>query len=415
MHTAFRRGRLFHGRRKMIEANYLVRKHFDPEQVPDYRRTLAALSTDEEEVLAAEPGRYVVARYLTEEEAREVEARSHIARVEPNYTASAPEPVGVAAAERLSAQQVRMRHGIDALLVKNIRGRGQRIAVIDTGCHEELATRLGSRLVARESFISGEDWRGNSSDSHGSWCASVIAAACPEAELVSLKGLSSETGSGTYSGIIRCVERARELGCTVISMSLGGPASDIMDDSVNAADGAGHIVSVAAGNEQRGATAYVADEKSPARAAGVLCVAAFGSDLLVADFSNHGTVVDLGAIGVASECADPDIIPGFWNGTSMAAPYASAIAALLRSADSSKGQAKQALLAGCRDTSEPAWEEGQGFADALASFTRLNGGYHPELPRISKSRFDDTPLPEIPDSVVTWRRKDTGVYLKKGG
>ncbi len=396
---------------------YIVQKRFDPDQVPEYKATLSPLSTDEEERLADEPGRFVVARDLTEDEAREVAQRPHIRLVEPDYEAKTPDPpeVDTEAAERLTAADTRIYHNIPYVHERGARGRGQRIAVIDTGIHETLAARLGNRLVARESFISGEDWRDNSADSHGSWCISAIAAACPEAEIVSIKGLSSATGSGTYSGIIACVERARALGCTVVSMSLGGPASQVMDDAVNAADAAGLIVAVAAGNEQRGTTSYVADSSSPARAAGALCTAAFGSDLLVAVFSNWGTSVDLGAIGVYTECADPDLIPGFWSGTSMATPYTAAISALIRSAGAQKAEAKQVILAGCKDTAEPAHEEGMGFADALAALLKLTPAepapYYPDLPRVYKSKVDDLPTEELSDFVMQVRgRGDVGVF-----
>lgn len=400
--------------------SYLVGKFFDPAGA--YEQSLSPLSEpDAFELLVSEPGRVVERRELTEDEAREVHERPHIWRVEPDYTASAPDPpkVDAEAAERLSAPRVRAMHNIAALHERGIRGKGQRVAVIDTGCHPTLAGRLGARLAARESFVSGEDWSDPSADSHGSWCISVIAAACPEAEIVSIKGLSSADGSGTYSGIIRCVQRARELGCTVVSMSLGGPASQIMDDAVNAADSAGHLVAVAAGNEQRGTTSYRADASSPARASGALCAAAAGSDLLVADFSNWGTAVDLAAIGVASECADPDLMPGFWSGTSMACPYVAAVAALLRSAGHQKAEAKQALLAGCKDTNEPSWEEGMGFADALASLAKLAppeepAPYFPELPRLAKSRVDDVPLAELGDFVMTYRGVgDIGRFERK--
>jgi subtilisin family serine protease len=400
----------------MAHRTYLVQKYLDPEG--PYKQSLSSLSEpDAFELLVDEPGRVVERRELTEDEAQEVASRAHIKAVSPDYEAKAPEPpeVDASAGERLTAAQVRTLHNINALHERGIRGKGQRIAVIDTGIHETLAQRLGSRLVARESFISGEDWRDNSSDSHGSWCLSVIAAACPEAEIVSIKGLSSASGSGTYSGIIRCVERARALGCHVISMSLGGPASQIMDDAVNAADSAGAMVAVAAGNEQRGATDYRADASSPARASGALCTAAFGSDMLVASFSNHGTSVDLGAIGVYSECADPDIVPSFWSGTSMACPAVAAIAALLRSAGHPKPEAKQALLAGCRDTSEPSWEEGQGFADALSSLLKLTppeepASYYPELPRRAKSTIDNVPVSELGDFVMTYKREPIGRF-----
>ncbi len=398
---------------------YLVSKRFNPEEVPEYRATLAPLSTDHEEVLADEPSRFVVTRELGEDEVLEVARRPHIASVEPDYEAKRPEPpeVETEAAERLTAADTRIYHNIPYVHEQGARGRGQRIAVIDTGLHETLADRLGARLVAAESFVSGEDWRDNSGDSHGSWCISAIAAACPEAEIVSLKGLSSATGSGTYSGIIRCIERARALGCTVISMSLGGPASQVMDDAVNAADTAGLIVAVAAGNEQRGTTSYVADNTSPARAAGALCTAAFGSDMLVASFSNWGTCVDLGAVGVYSECADPDLVPGFWSGTSMATPYAAAVSALVRSAGHEKAESKQAILAGCKDTGEPVYEEGHGFADALAALVKLSPAppepapYFPDLPRVWKSKVDDLPPEELSDFVMQVRgRGDVGVF-----
>lgn len=388
---------------------YLIQKYFDPQGA--YRDSLSALShPDAFELLVTEPGHVVERRELTEEEAREVASRPHIAAVEPDYTASTPpmppEGAEIKVLERLSAAQTRARHGIDKLHERGIKGRGARIAVIDTGIDERLAARLGSRLVSAESFISGEDWRDNTGDSHGSWCISVIAAACPEAEIVSIKGLSAISGSGTYSGVIRCIERARASGCTEISLSLGGPASQILDDSVNAADSGGSIVAAAAGNEQGGTTAYQADATSPARAAGALCVAAFGSDMVVAGFSNWGTAVDLGALGVYLECADPDIAPGYWSGTSMATPYGAAIAALLRSAGANKSEAKQALLAGCKDTAEPTWEEGQGFADALASYQKLQPA--PTTPRrISISRFSDLPPdPVTEEMIVTYRRND---------
>ena len=127
--------------------------------------------------------------------------------------------------------------------------------------------------------------------------------------------------------------------------------------------------------------------------------------------------MDLGAVGVASECADPDLIPGFWNGTSMAAPYVAALCALLRSTGHGKAGVRQALLAGCKDTPEPAHEEGMGFADALASLLKLapeeTAGYYPGLPRVAKSGVDDVPLSELGDFVMTYRREDVGRFERK--
>jgi subtilisin family serine protease len=396
---------------------YLLRKLNEPEAFGDaYVASLETLSGEEHLLMSTDKTLIKVREIPDEDEQAQLSrlrAREHILSVEPDYTARAPEPVEVEAAQRLSARQARAFHGIDELHRAGYTGKGQRIAVIDTGISEALADSLGSRLVVRESFVSGEDWRDTDS-LHGTWCISAIARACPGAEIVSLKGLSTKTGSGSYSGIIAAVERARALGCTGISLSLGGPASDILDSAVNAADGAGVIVAAAAGNEQRGKVTYEADNKSPARAVGALCTAVVDSDSRVASFSNHGTAVDIAAIGVYVEAED---LPGkWWSGTSMAAPYAMATAALVRSAGHGKSATKQALLSGCRDTPAPSYQEGYGIADALRSYRRVEpepGEYHPGVPRCTKTQWERGAYKQ--EHVVTFGRKyiEVGHWLPK--
>ena len=106
---------------------YLVQKRFDPNQVPEYQATLSPLSVDEEQLLADEPDRYVVARELTEAEAEEVRRRLHIRSVELDHTASVPEPeVRAQATQSLSASQARSLHGIDKVLASGERGQGSR-------------------------------------------------------------------------------------------------------------------------------------------------------------------------------------------------------------------------------------------------------------------------------------------------
>jgi subtilisin family serine protease len=394
---------------------YLVQKRFDPDQVPEYRATLSPLSVDEEQVLADEPDRYVVARELTEAEAEEVRRRLHIRSVELDYTATVPEPeVRAQATQSISASQARSLHGIDRVLASGESGLGARVAVIDTGIHPTLAERLGARLVARESFVSAEDWRDTVS-LHGTWCISVIAAAAPEAEIVALKGLSTQDGSGSYSGIIKAIERARALGCTHVSMSLGGPASSTLDGTVNAADSAGIIVVVAAGNEQRGTTSYVADQSSPARATGAVTTAAAGSDLSIASFSNWGTCVDASALGVTVQCADPDLIADYWSGTSMATPHLAAIFALLYG-KAPKQEVRKAVLSSARDTAEPVHEEGFGFVLANAALAVLDPPepeYYPGVRRIRKKDVSETPITELDEFVMTFNGEDHGYYEKR--
>lgn len=388
---------------------YLVRKLFQPEGA--YKAALSPLSRpDAYETLVEEPGLVVEERRLTPAEVEELRgpARPHIAAVEPNHTARLPEPIyREESARRVEPAEARAFHGIDRAHARGVRGKGQRIAIIDTGASEALARKLGRRLVAKESYVPGEDWR-DTERLHGSWCLSTIAAATPEAEYVVLKGLSTRTGSGSYDGIIRCVRRARELRCTGISMSLGGPASQTMDDTVNAADAAGLLVVVSGGNDQRDSKEYKADRQSPARARGVLCVAAVGSDLVVADFSNWGTAVDLSALGVFVRAED---VAGFWSGTSMSAPFVAACGVLLMGAGLTKSEAKQALVSSARNTSEPAYQEGSGTIDvaaALAAATPAPPGgspFDPSLPRVGLSTLNRDRAPE-------WFAKPIVVYTQ---
>ena len=356
--------------------SWLIQKTLDPNRVPGLKASLPELTAYEEEIIAEEPGRVVVLATAPEAVARRIEeerlqgVRPHIKSVEENTVMAVPVPPGVeeaeiAQAEKLTAAQVRSLLGIDKVNERGGRGRGRRIGVIDTGYSEETARQLGARIIAAESRIPDEGPQ-NAGDTHGDWCLQMIAYLAPEAELVVLKGLSGGDGHGSTSGIIACIRRARELGCTDISMSLGGGANQAMDDAVNAADAAGLLVCVAAGNDQRGKADddLVADRYSPARAKGVLTIAAAQSDLVIAAFSSHGACVDGSALGFQVEAPN---VTGFWSGTSMATPEVAAGAACVASTGLSKDATKQAVLAKCRDTAEPAYEEGRGFFDFSAA------------------------------------------------
>jgi hypothetical protein len=331
----------------------------------------------ESEVLLEEPGRVIEVVELTEAEVedRRSDARLHILSVEPNYTARAPEPEVVAnAAEKLDPEEIRDLVGFTRAYANSGTGRGRKVAVIDTGCSEATLRELGARIVDTKSRVSGEG-PVNPQDSHGDWCIQQIAYLLPDAEFVVIKGLSYGSGSGSYSGIIACLSDARAYACTEANLSLGGPKAQAMNDAVNAADEAGMLVGVAAGNEQRGKTSYVADTTSPASAERALTVAAAQSDLLVADFSNWGTSVDVSAPGVYTKAPN---VERYWSGTSMACPVLVAACAAIGSAGKTKAEVKQLVLSRARDTGEPAHEEGQGFVDLEAVFVALEPEPTPE-------------------------------------
>lgn len=183
-------------------------------------------------------------------------------------------------------------------------------------------------------FTRGKD--GGSLDDgngHGTHVAGTIAAinnatgvvgVAPGATVVPVKVLDSR-GSGSYSGVIGGVDYVSANGDSgdVANMSLGGPASQSLDDAVAAAASKGIYFSLAAGND-----AADASNSSPARANGtsIFTISAMDSNDNYASFSNYGNPpVDYCAPGVS--------IKSTWrgggyrtiSGTSMAAPHVAGI------------------------------------------------------------------------------------------
>lgn len=334
---------------------YLIEKHAEPEAYgDDYASNLKTLSRPNDfELLANESGRVVEAREMTYAEAALISRRQHIKAVELDQTAYAVEPDSISSAVRVSAKDAAAVHRIDKVAG---RGAGRLIAVIDTGILEALYERHKARVTGRFDVFTDEDWRDLKS-MHGSYCISAILGNATDCNLLSYKGLSTFTGSGSYSGIIDCIEDAVERGVTDISLSLGGPVSDILDGTVNAAAAKGVNVFVASGNDQRGNSVHNANKSSPARASGAICVAAVDSNERVADFSNIGSAVDIAGIGVVVQCPDSDLIPDYMSGTSMATPYVCATAVCA-------GVSGKEIVQSARNTGEPAIKEGSGIADA---------------------------------------------------
>src|SRR5919106_172448 len=168
--------------------------------------------------------------------------------------------------------------------------------------------------------------------------------AAPGARLWAVRVLNNN-GSGYTSWIVAGMDwvTARAATIEVANMSLGGGASQALDDAANRMADAGVAVAVAAGNSDANAA-----NSSPARAAKVLTVSALADfdgapgglgsptcrsdqDDTLADFSNWGSTIELAAPGV---CILSSWLSGGYNtisGTSMASPHAAGALAVLAS------------------------------------------------------------------------------------
>jgi serine protease len=149
-------------------------------------------------------------------------------------------------------------------------------------------------------------------------------------------GLPADNGAG---GTVRPAS-----GATVINLSLGGPTSDTtLHSAIISAANAGALIVAAAGNAGTAAPQY------PAAYPEVLAVAAVGPDAAPVPYSSFGPKVALRAPGgnFALGDASDGVGSAIWNfglarpdyafaeGTSMAAPHVTGVAALLLAHDAS--------------------------------------------------------------------------------
>ena len=271
------------------------------------------------------------------------------------------------------------------------RGKGVRVAVVDTGVdatHPDLA----GRLILTQDF-SGEGFQDN--HGHGTHVAGIIGGngtasngkyigVAPEVSLMAAKVLKGD-GSGLTSDVMSGVEWAVENGAQVINLSLGSDGScdgsDALSQMCDAAVGRGIVMCVAAGN----AGPAPRTVGSPGCARQVITVGATDDSDRVAGFSSRGPTADERAkpdicfpgVSIASTCAHGtgmgQVVDAYYttaSGTSMATPHCAGAAALLLQAKPSltPAEIKDALLASAKDLSVDANSQGRGRAQVYQAY-----------------------------------------------
>ena len=226
-------------------------------------------------------------------------------------------------------------------------GAGVNVYVIDTGIrvtHEQFAGRAFSAVDLVDNDNNADDCNG-----HGTHVAGTIGSntygVAKNAKLFAVRVLNCE-GSGTISGVIAGIEwvTAHHVSPAVANMSLGGGASQALDQAIQASIQSGVTYAVAAGNDNVGAC-----NSSPARVPEAITVGSTTSSDDRSDFSNYGTCVSLFAPGsdITSTWNTSDTATNKISGTSMATPHVTGAAALYLSSHPSAtpAQVKSALLA----------------------------------------------------------------------
>lgn len=210
-------------------------------------------------------------------------------------------------------------------------GTSVTVYVFDTGIrgtHEEFVGRVAPGFTLFDDQYGLEDCWG-----HGTHVAGTIGGTtfgvAKDVTLVPVRvfGCESEDASmfDVLAGIDWLLENVRLP--AVANMSLGAATTQtVLDEAVSALVSAGVVVTVAAGNDDADACT-----STPARVPEIVTVGAVDDNDERTSFSNYGSCVDLFAPGEAilSAAANADGAWRLMDGTSVAAPHAAGVSALL--------------------------------------------------------------------------------------
>lgn len=253
------------------------------------------------------------------------------------------------------------------------RGEGVKVAVIDTEVdlqHPDLAPNLRPGFNAVENQKPPQDRNG-----HGTHVAGIIGAVddnrglvgvSPRVELYPVKALNDQ-GHGWLSDIIAGMQWCIENGIQIVNMSFAlHGENESLRDTILRADRAGILLVVAAGNSGPGENSV----QFPACYPETVAVTALNRRQRLASFSSRGAEVDLTAPGAEIASLWPGGGTRSLNGTSMAAPHVTGVAALVLSARgaASPDRLKEHLKRTARRLPYlKETEQGAGLVDARAA------------------------------------------------
>jgi serine protease len=295
------------------------------------------------------------------------------------------------------------------------KGEGAIVAVIDTGVAwkdlewqgvtaKKVPDLEGIEFVHGETFLDRALPEGLDDHAHGTHVTGTIAQATDngigvagvahEAKIMPLKVLGGD-GRGSVAAIANAIRYAADHEASVINMSLGGPLpSRVMAKAVEYAHQRGTTVICAAGNEKKSRISY------PAAYDHSVAVAATDFEGKRSFYSNWGKALDISAPGGDTRVdkngdghpdgvlqntikiqkpAENDYL--WFQGTSMAAPHAAGVAALIVSQGvTNPDEVERVLKQTAVHPNNTEWDKdyGAGIIDAEAAAKAAHGDYVPE-------------------------------------
>jgi subtilisin family serine protease len=309
---------------------------------------------------------------MSEAQVRELLADPQVAYIEENGVVSA------------SASQTSATWGIDRIDQRNLPrdstynynfdGTGVHAYIIDTGMrltHSQYTGRVGNGFDAITAGGTAADCHG-----HGTHVAGTVGGTtwgvAKKVTLHPVRVLDC-TGNGTDAQVIAGLDwvAANHVKPAVANMSLGGDASQALDDAVERMIAAGVVTAVAAGNDSTNACNY-----SPARTPNALTVGSTTSSDARSSFSNYGTCLDIFGPGssITSSAYSSDTASTSMSGTSMASPHVAGVAALYLQANPSATPAQTMAALTTNATPSKVTSPGTGSPNRLLYSMFITGG-----------------------------------------
>ena len=312
-----------------------------------------------------------------------IESTNAVAFCHPNYTIDPLQPVqsSLPVSDELGsgsfAEQAAATRLSLAATHEFSTGANIRVAVLDGGIdytHPALQNYAVSGYDYVDDDADAMDVPGGPNGGHGTFVSGVVHLVAPNAEIRAYRVTDINGESDGYL-VAEAILQAVDDQCQVINLSMvtNGVHEAIAEAIAYAAE---HevLVVVAAGNGHDGGAAY------PASDSNAFCVAALDTADQLADFSNYGDYIDICAPGVEIYSAYLDHGYAWWGGTSFAAPFVAAQAALLLEYDSTA--TRQSIIDAISATADDIYDAngeyvgqlGAGLIDPLASLIALRGG-----------------------------------------
>lgn len=243
------------------------------------------------------------------------------------------------------------------------------VAVLDTGATPNHPALRGHYLTGYNTFdptqfpLDLPDGEDNLAVGHGTMIAGLIARLAPTAMILPVRVLNGD-GIGTMMTVVHGIYYAMANQARIINISFGSPRnSQVLEEALDAAHKAGILVVASAGNDGSETRHY------PAALGDVIAVAALEDSNVKSSYSNFGEFIGLDAPGTGIRSTYWTGGYATWSGTSFAAPFVTATAALalMANPDLTADRLSAALKETARpiDRKNPAYREklGHGLID----------------------------------------------------